>query len=301
MNRWISIVLSLGLGLGGLALLLRLAADDPDQMISTSPGYIAALAGLSAAIIVAILLLLRELLRRVWLSGVEQVRLEALAEHHRFLRRLDHELKNPLTALSAGIGSLDLIAKDEHQKGIIRTLAEDIQRLSRLVTDLRKIAEIDTTALDILPIEIAAFCAQVNDLMREHPLFAERRCHVDCSGVRGGDQVVIGDPDLLLLAMHNLLDNGFKYSRPGDAISVRFAHKDLDCIIEIEDTGIGIEAADLAHIWEDLYRGSNASAIPGNGIGLSLVRAIIDRHFGSLTAESLPGRGTTIIIRLPLK
>lgn len=301
MNRWIGIVLSLGLGLGGLALLLRLAADDPDQMISTNLGYIAALAGLSAAIIVAILLLLRELLRRVWLSGVEQVRSQALAEHHRFLRRLDHELKNPLTALRAGIGSLDLIAQDTHQKAIIKTLAEDTQRLSRLVTDLRKIAEIDTTALDIQTIEIAFFCAQVNELMREHPLYAERACSVDCAGVRDGEQIVIGDPDLLLLAFHNLLDNAFKYTRPGDAIRVRFTHKDLDCIIDIEDTGIGIEADDLAHIWEDLYRGSNAGAIPGNGIGLSLVRAIIERHFGSLMAESQPGRGTTITIRLPLK
>jgi two-component system OmpR family sensor kinase len=108
-----------------------------------------------------------------------------------------------------------------------------------------------------------------------------------------------GDSDLLLLAVHNLLDNAIKFTSPGDTIEVRAFDDGNDIVIEVADTGPGIPDNEIDRVWEELYRGEQARGVPGSGLGLPLVRAIIEKHGGHIGLRSRSDQGTVFSVRLP--
>jgi two-component system OmpR family sensor kinase len=112
---------------------------------------------------------------------------------------------------------------------------------------------------------------------------------------------VLGDWDLLFLASYNLLDNALKFTRPGDTVEVRAFEDGAFVAIEVADTGPGIPEDDVSRVWEELYRGQGARGIPGSGLGLALVRAIVERHGGQVKLRSRLGQGTVVTMRLPVK
>jgi two-component system OmpR family sensor kinase len=111
----------------------------------------------------------------------------------------------------------------------------------------------------------------------------------------------MGDWDLLFLAIYNLLDNALKFTRVRDTIEIRAFESSSNVIIEVADTGPGIPQEELPRVWEELYRGRGARGIPGSGLGLALVRAIVDRHSGWVAVRSRHGQGTVVTVRLPAK
>jgi two-component system OmpR family sensor kinase len=227
--------------------------------------------------------------------SIRQARRQTLAEHRRFLSRLDHELKNPLTALQVGVKTLALTNLDERQAQIVATLEAETSRLSRLVTDLRKLAELETQPLNLQPVNLHVFVADMLQAERERFEAARRTL---TAGVSAGQDVWTFDQDLLVLAIHNLLDNALKYSRPGDAVRMDISAQQ-ELLIRISDTGIGIPSAALAHVWEELYRAHQIEKTSGSGIGLALVKAIVERHDGTAHIESRLDQGTTVTLRLP--
>jgi two-component system OmpR family sensor kinase len=111
--------------------------------------------------------------------------------------------------------------------------------------------------------------------------------------------MVLGDNDLLYLAVRNVLNNALKYTRPGDSIQVR-AFEDSDwVIVEIAETGPGIPEDEQQHVWEELFRGKMARAVPGSGLGLTMVKTIIERHGGQAVLRSRLNQGTVVTLRLP--
>jgi signal transduction histidine kinase len=112
--------------------------------------------------------------------------------------------------------------------------------------------------------------------------------------------VVSGDYDLLVLALHNLIDNALKFTSPGDTVEVRAFEDGANVVVEVADTGPGIPEEEVSHVWEELYRGTGARGVPGSGLGLALVRAIIERHAGEVNLRSRAGQGTVISVRLPI-
>ena len=111
---------------------------------------------------------------------------------------------------------------------------------------------------------------------------------------------VSGDPDLLFLAVHNLLENALKSSRPGDTVELHASEDGTSLLIEVADTGPGIPGEEQPHVWEELYRGEAGRGVPGSGLGLALVRAIAERHNGQVSLRSRPGQGTVFTLRLPV-
>lgn len=299
-RRWVGLALSFLLGVAGLVLLILVSLPDTPLLLPKSAGIVGLILLLLAAVFAAMFLLIREIIRRIWQEGVEQMRIEALAEHHRFLRRLDHELKNPLTALRAGLASLALTLVEEEQRRIVHTMADEAQRLSRLVTDLRKLAELETTPLDLQMIDVVTLCRDISDLVSDHFVSHNRTVRFECPTLQVSSSAVTGDPDLLLLAVHNLLDNALKYTRNGDTITVSVALEEDDLLIQVADSGVGIPEAEQALVWEELYRGKNAASISGSGIGLALVNTIVDRHDGTAELTSTVDVGTTVSLRIPL-
>ena len=110
---------------------------------------------------------------------------------------------------------------------------------------------------------------------------------------------VLGDLDLLLVAFYNLIDNACKFGGSDDSVQVRISEDGATVLVEIADNGPGIAEADLPHVFEELYRGNGARGIEGSGLGLALVKKIVERHGGSVAVRSRPGQGTVFTVRLP--
>lgn len=103
------------------------------------------------------------------------------------------------------------------------------------------------------------------------------------------------------MVFYNLLTNAVKYSDEGATIEVRGAEAESAVQIEVSDTGWGIDSDDVDAVWEELARGCRGRAVEGSGLGLSIVRVIVERHGGSLALRSEPGIGTRIAVRLPVR
>ena len=232
--------------------------------------------------------------------SVEKAREEAFAEHRRFLLRLDHELKNPLTAIRAGIVNLSEIGATPEQKQVLGSMESQSLRLSRLVADLRKLAEIETLPLEQALIDVREFLYETVELVQERADTTQRKLVLTLPPPQPPLPPVCGDRDLLLLALHNLLDNAFKFTQPNDTIEITASLSDDLICIQVSDTGVGIPDREAPLVWEELYRGKGATGTLGSGVGLALVQVIVKRTGGSVSLESQVGVGTRVSLQLPI-
>lgn len=234
---------------------------------------------------------------------------EAKEDRRRFLRRLDHELKNPLTAILAGLANLSL--SDQHptahphsgeeRRNTLKSIEQQVQRLSTLVSDLRKLADLETRPLDFSSVNITEVIEEAYSVAKTLHGADERNWSYSIPRAPWPLPQIWGDRDLLFLAFHNLLDNAVKFTRPGDMVELRAFEDNQMVYIEVADTGLGIPDQEIPHIWEELYRGEVARSIPGSGLGLSLVSAVIKRHNGQVSISTRNRQGTKFIIKLPIK
>jgi two-component system OmpR family sensor kinase len=234
-------------------------------------------------------------------QAVERASAAAAADRRRFLRRLDHELKNPLTAIRAGLANLAEASSQDVQQETLSSVETQILRISHLVADLRKLAELETRPLERAPVDITALLEEAVNVTKDLPETTDRLITLALPQAPWPLPHVAGDWDLLFLAVYNLLDNARKFTHAGDTLEVRAFEDGAMIVIEVADTGPGIPEEDILHVWEELYRGKGARSIPGSGLGLALVRAIIERHGGSASVRSRAGQGTVFALRLPVK
>jgi len=220
-------------------------------------------------------------------------------ERKRFLRRLDHELKNPLTAIRASLVNVVEAPDEAARLDATNTVEAQTLRLSRLSADLRKLAELETREIERTPVNVSALLEEAFSIAQDKAE-AERQLSLSIPQAPWPLPEIAGDQDLLLLAVHNLLDNAIKFTRPNDRVEVRAFEDGSNIVIEVADTGPGIPEDELPYVWDELYRGNGARGIPGSGLGLALVRAIAERHHGQVTIRSRKGQGTVVTLRLPV-
>jgi len=230
-------------------------------------------------------------------------RLDAQAAAHTrdrrlLLSRLDHELKNPLTAMLAATANVSATLPGADPDAL-RSIHEQVLRLSRLTADLRKIADVESSGLDRRPVDVTALLEEAVDVAREQPGASTLKLSLDLPRAPWPLPRILGDEELLALVFGNLLDNAVKYTPPGGRVEVRARDAGGEVVVEVADTGPGIGPEDLDHMWEELYRSPRARTVPGSGLGLALVRTVVERHGGTVAAESRVGRGTVVRIRLP--
>jgi two-component system OmpR family sensor kinase len=224
-----------------------------------------------------------------------QFQTSAAEERRQFLQRLDHELKNPLTAIQAGLANL---GGSENEPAIESIKAQTL-RLSRLVADLRKLAELETRLIERSPVDISAVLEEAVAIVQEEPQASQRSITLSLPQAPWPLPEVQGDEDLLMLALLNLIGNAVKFSEPGATVEVR-AFEDADMVtIEVADTGPGIPESEVLFVWQELYRGRGARGVPGSGLGLALVRAITERHGGQVTIRSRVRQGTVVTMKIP--
>ena len=230
---------------------------------------------------------------------IQEVQKQASEDRRQFLQRLDHELKNPLTAIQAGLTNLTIEPLADHLAEEVSAVQTQVQRISRLVADLRKLAALERAPVETVVVNMADLLTDVVSAVKDQPSTKERQITLILPHAPWPLPDIEGDPDLLLLAIHNLLDNAAKFTTPGDTIEVRAFDDGSDIVIEVADTGAGIPEIEIAQVWEELYRGERARGVPGSGLGLPLVRAIIEKHGGSVELRSRPDQGTVFSVHLP--
>ena len=224
-------------------------------------------------------------------------------EHRQFLQRLDHELKNPLTTLQIELANLDEEPlhstpqpdSDLSTESPLERIRDQVSRLNDMVFQLRKLADLQSSEIEQTPVKIDEL---LDELVTE---FSASKANLTLNVPRMPWSLpeVRGDSDLLYLALRNVLGNAVKFTQPDEAIQVRAYEDTNHIVIEVADEGSGIPDDELPHVVEELFRGKSARGLPGSGLGLALVNAIVERHGGQVTVRSRVNQGTVVALRLP--
>jgi two-component system sensor histidine kinase SenX3 len=235
-----------------------------------------------------------------------------LAEDRTEARRLDavrrdfavnasHELKTPVGAVSLLADAIQAAAEDpEAVRRFAGRMQVESARLSALVQDILQLSRVQAPGAvgPLVPVDVSQVIADAIDRVRTPA--AARRIAIET----GGDPaVVLGDHDLLVTVVRNLLDNAVAYSDPGTRIAVGTTVRGDDSVeIAVVDQGIGIPAATQTRVFERFYRVDPARSrdTGGTGLGLSIVKHVVEDHGGEVALWSEPGHGTTFTVRLPL-
>ena len=216
--------------------------------------------------------------------------------HQRFLARLDHELKNPLTAIRATA----VAAQDGAEDAAWRTVDAQANKLSTLVRDLRKLADLETRPLELEVIDLEQVIGEAITALRQQDPTAGARIDFVVTRVPWAVPPLSADIDLLSLAVDNVLGNAAKYSATGP-IEVRLREQDGWAVVDVADAGRGIPAADVTQVFDELARAQNARDVAGSGIGLTLVATVMRLHGGDVSIRSAEGSGTLVTLRLPIR
>ena len=232
-----------------------------------------------------------------------------LDDHKQFMQRLDHELKNPLSAIQTGIAYssqlLDEIRQNDHEEPqnelseVLDRIKNQAMRIGRLISDLRKISELETCQIEETDVNVNQLLQQLLENTNHFQKNGKRNVQLSIPIAPWELPVIKTDEDLLYIALSNLLNNAIKYSSQDEIIEIRANENRNAVIVEVADRGIGIPQDEISSVWKKLYRAHNAKKVDGNGLGLSMVQTIVMRLGGEIDLRSTEGVGTVISIQLP--
>jgi two-component system OmpR family sensor kinase len=228
----------------------------------------------------------------VMLTSLQQ----AYQAQKQFVADASHELRAPLTAIQ---GNLELLERhpemgEADRQEALGEASREAKRLTQLVADLLALARADAG------VPIRSERVELDRIVLGVVGEARQLAHGQQVNVDTIEPVeVVGDPDRLKELTLILLDNAIKYTPPAGAISVSLHRRDHAALLEVHDTGIGINEHDLPHVFERFYRADPARRrdTGGTGLGLSIARWIGDQHGAEIRLTSTPGQGTRALVR----
>ncbi len=221
-----------------------------------------------------------------------------------FLSTVSHELRTPLTSIA---GYLEMVREGDGGEvppamdAMLVVVERNAARLRSLIEDLLTLSRIESGTYRVTHEEVclAETAAMVVQSMRPA---AEKGKVTVALEIAQADALVVGDPGQLERAVTNLVSNAVKFTPAGGWVRLATRVTGGRVVLEVADTGIGIPTGELGQLFSRFFRASNATeqAIPGTGLGLTIVRSIIEHHGGELRLASVVGEGTTVTLDLPL-
>lgn len=217
-----------------------------------------------------------------------------------FVADAAHELHTPLTALQA---NLELAREEKSASTRTRYLSraqEQVQRLEALVSSLLDLSRIE--AADNQEFTRVNLSTLLNGIAEQYASRAEQSNRTFELDLPNETMIIFGNEMQLQQVFVNLLENALKFTRDNDVIRLSAEMADGQYLIKVVDTGIGIPADDLPELFNRFHRGRNVSEIEGNGLGLAIVRAVVERHNGQVKVSSEDiDRGSEFIVMLPIQ
>jgi PAS domain S-box-containing protein len=221
-----------------------------------------------------------------------------------FLTIASHELKTPLTSLMGNAEAMQRRAKrdpslNERDERALNVITNQAKRLNRMITALLDISRLEQgqLAIERVPVDLTSLVRRIVDE-------SQPNLHQHVLVFTESDELLIiaGDEVRLEQVFQNLIQNAVKYSPKGGAIMVGVEREGKSACVSVADQGIGIPPTDMPKLFQRFYRASNADAkhISGMGVGLYIVKEIVEQHGGKVQVDSVEGDGTTFTIILPL-
>jgi signal transduction histidine kinase len=219
-----------------------------------------------------------------------------------FLALVSHELRTPLTSI---VGYLELLRDEETELGSIESerflgvIGRNAARLQRLVDDVLFAARAEAGKMGLAERAIDLASVARESVLAAHPKADEVGVELRLDSEEMLETV--GDPDRLGQALDNLISNALKFTPPGGRVDVRVRTVAERVEIEVRDTGLGMAATDLERVFDRFFRSpATRDQVPGAGLGLTIVKTIVEAHGGTIAVASSEGVGTAFLIDLPL-
>jgi two-component system sensor histidine kinase BaeS len=219
---------------------------------------------------------------------------------------VSHDLRTPLASVRAMVEALDdeIVSDPAEVSRYYGTIRREIERLDRLIGDLFELAQADAGSLELRPAPLALqeVAAEVVDAMQAQALRAGLTLSLQ---VDGEPPPLRLDGTRMERVVANLVRNGLEHTPRSGRITVGVSREADAAVLSVSDSGDGIEAEELEHVWERFYRGEKSryraeGSGNGAGLGLAIARALVEAHGGTVRATSVAGRGATFEVRLPL-
>ncbi len=218
-----------------------------------------------------------------------------------FVANVSHDLRSPLTSIHGFVRAfLDETIPNERKRHYLTIMEEQTERMMKLVKDLLDLASIETGQVEIRPVifNLSELVRQV--VARMEPEWGKKQVTVEVPSEEAEDIHVCADPDRIDQVLVNLLQNAVQFSSPQSSVEVTLK-KRAQAVVSVRDDGPGIRPEDIESIWERFYKADRArTKQAGTGIGLSIVKHILDLHHSPIDVKSEVGHGSIFTFTLPL-
>lgn len=214
-----------------------------------------------------------------------------------FISNVSHEIKTPISVIQnyARLLQSDGLSEEE-RADYAKTISDAAKRLNLLITNILRLNRLENQRLDAKkePFDLSAQLGEC--VLGFESVWEDKNIDLD---VEMNDEVYVrSDQELLALVWNNLLSNAFKFTETGGTVGISFTADEAYATVRITDTGCGMDEKTRKHIFDKFYQGDTSRATQGNGLGLALVKRVLDLTDGEIAVESEPGKGSTFTVRI---